>query len=101
MEVNVRKVDVTVRTVSLTKALLKQVREFKSVPLEPFRTKLDEHQRWTFNAEYTVGWFRGTVLGYEYEDCVLLAKDGDLYISRVVRSNLRQVLPEGCKQIYV
>jgi len=131
--VNVRGVKLEVRTVNLTKALLKQLRRFQGDPPRPFvipplteaeEVRLNEinnkigttdeekdeakrlidklnHTHSRINPEYTVGWFRGSVLEAEYEDFVLFAKDGDLFLWAVARSSMKRILTKDVKQIYV
>ena len=133
MTVNVRGVKLEVRSVNLTKALLKQVRRFQGDPSRPYvipplseaeEARLDEinskigaseeekeeakrlldklnHTHSRVNPEYTVGWIRGSVLDAEYEDFVLFAKDGDLFLWAVARSTLKRVIGKDVKQIYI
>lgn len=90
-EVKVRQAEVTVRTVKLSKALLKQVSQIRSVP----KGALQEGTS-LLNPEYVVGWIHGSVLGDEFGRYVLFQKDGDLYLL-----NWPGFKQEGIKQIYV
>lgn len=98
-EVKARTAQVTVRTVTLTKALLKQCRTFTDTPKEPFCRTTESGTE--VLPEFAVGWFRGSVLGDEDHDFVLFARDGDLLLGRFWRSISRWRLPKECKQLYI
>jgi len=103
--VNARTAKVEVRQVTLTKALLKQVREFKALPPEPFRLPYQNpedsyKESPRANPDLAVGWFRGTVLGEEYDDFILFAKDGDLYLWKFPRMHGRPIVG-SIKQLYI
>jgi hypothetical protein len=105
IKVNVRGVDVNVRSLTLTRHLIKQCRVFKGTPAEPFckSTDITGQGGWRVEVlpEFAVAWFRGSVLDEEYDDFVLFAKDGDLFLGKMSRSINRWKLPTTCKQVYI
>lgn len=94
-EVYARIAMVVVRTVTVTRALLKQCRVFTGIPPKPY------YDGDSVLAEYAVGWFRGTVLGDDDHDYVLFAKEGDLVLGKFWRSMQRWKLPKEVKQLYI
>jgi hypothetical protein len=79
-DVKARTAEVVIRTVKLTRALLKQLREVKQLP-EEWTERDDQGQFTGFRPEFAVGWFDGSVLGDEYTKFVLLKNGkGDLYL---------------------
>jgi hypothetical protein len=97
-EVSVNGATVQVRTLTVTKALLKQARVFKYAPPRPFCNIL-EHSTEVL-PEFAVGWFRGCVIGDEDNDYVLFAKDGDIMLGKMMRV-MRWKLPDTVKQLYI
>jgi len=91
VDVKVTQATLEVRTLKLTKALLKQFRKlsFNGIP-----------ENWTENNEFKkencVGWFSGTVLGEEHSDFLLLTNNkGDYFVynhvSNYSRKNFKQI----------
>lgn len=102
--VNVRGATVEVRSLSVTKSLLKQVRVFKQTPPEPFCQMPPAEEtlgKVRVLPEHVIGWFRGSVLGEEEDDFVLFLKDGDLVLGKMGRHSFRWLLPKECKQLYI
>lgn len=94
MDVNIRQANVEIRTVKLTKALLKQFRKLRGTEIPD--KWLDENRE--FKPEFLIGWFRGTVLGEEFQDFTLLTNNnGDYFIYAHVSNSTRK----NCKQIYI
>lgn len=101
-QVNVRGAKLEIRTVNLTKALLKQLRMFRDTPPEPFIQIVGEGEAREpkVNLELAVGWISGTVLGEESQDFILLARDGDLFLWRAYRAYSPKLF-RGLKQLYL
>lgn len=100
-EVKARTAEVVVRTVTITRALLKQVRVFNSTPPEQFVVVDEDKRTVVVVPDHAIGWFRGTVLGDEYYDYVLFAKDGDLYLGKFGRTTARWKMSKEVKQLYI
>lgn len=104
VEARARGASVEVRTVTLTKALLKQCRQFSDVPPKPYAqvvTGQNGSGHVEVLTEFAVGWFRGSVLGDDDHDYVLFAKDGDLVLGKFWRNITRWKMPPTCKQLYL
>ena len=103
-KVKARIASVTVRTIDVTRSLLKQCRIFTKGPPKPFCEEIDDdlgRLGLKVLPEFAVGWFRGTVLGDEDNDYVLFARDGDLALGRFPRTYMRWRLPPEVKQLYI
>ena len=128
MEVKVAGATLELRTMKLTRALLKQFRVLRALP-DKFRAGLSESERirkaeldskaeWTpeeqkergelaekyvssakLNPDFCVGWVHGSVLGEEGRSAVVFLKDGDGYLYKVYDYHWK---PESwCKQLYL
>lgn len=87
-ELNARGAMLTVRTVALTRGLLKQLRKLRAPYPQPFMKGED------FDPERMLGWFDGIVLGDAFTQyTVILGDDGDVFL---VHHKVK-----GAKQIYV
>lgn len=90
---DIRVAQLAVRTVPLTKALLKQFRRITSH--EDYGMFGENGQE---KLDHVVGWLKGTVLGEQYQDFTLFASgDGDFYLYAHVSPRVRK----NCKQVYV
>ena len=100
-EVKATTAKLELRTLKLTKGLLKQFRKLRSIP-EKFRVKQQDSSDWTFDPKYLVGWFHGSVLNDEY-GCFLLFQDdtGDCYLYSWPGFGNEAKNYGGAKQIYI
>lgn len=101
-EIQVRGATIPVRSLPVTRHLLKQCRVFKGTPPLPFCEVADDHMgRTKVLPEYAIGWFRGSVLGDEFSDFVMFVKDGDAVLGKMGRDLGRWSLPKEVKQLYI
>lgn len=92
-EVEVRTAEVTVRSLRITRSLIKQFRVLRSIPLE----WMDQGK---IIAKYVVGWLDGSVREGDCSRYLLLQKDGDCYLHGYYMIGSNSYIPP-CKQIYV
>ena len=94
MDVNLKSADIKLRSMPLTRSLLKQAKKLEKIPGK-FRIETEEGGK--LNPQYCIGYVHGSVVGDEFSLIVLFVYEGDLFTY-----NWPGFKPESwCKRIYV
>lgn len=96
-EITVNEVKVELRTVKLTKGLLKQMKPIDRVSDAPYRFMMDD--KGNLKPEHVVGWVHGSVLGDDYNAWIILTPAPGEYLR--YNCGCMTSLTKNIKQIYI